>query len=110
MAIPAMVRLILVLSTNGQLRPLRISLPRIDALLDGVRYQLEESMAPRSGQELRAHRAPRLRTLVRWALEADNAEQLGERIRRRFEKQADRRRNEIEGEAELDRLLGNGKP
>jgi len=42
MTIPAMIRLIQIQASTGQLRPLRISLPRIDALLDGVRYQLEE--------------------------------------------------------------------
>ena len=68
---------------------------------------LEENLPARSGQELRAHRAPRLKTLVRLALKCRSAEQFGSKLRRRYEQQ---RRRGIESarqaeEAELDRLL-----
>ena len=43
-------------------------------------------------------------TLVRWAVKCDSAEQLGERLRRRYQRQ--QRRQGIGAEAERDRILG----
>jgi hypothetical protein len=39
------------------------------------------------GTELRRRNAPSLRALVRWAQKCDGAEQLGERLRRRYQRQ-----------------------
>ena len=58
----------------------------------------------------RAPRAPIMRTLVRWALQCDSAEQLGERLRRRYQRQQQRQGMTPAGnapaEAEFDRILG----
>jgi hypothetical protein len=87
--------------------------PRVDALLDSARYEVEENMPPKAGQELRAHRAPKLRTMVRYALKCDSAERLGHRLRRRFERQQQRRgtdpgrsaRDEAELFEQIDRMM-----
>jgi hypothetical protein len=56
---PHMVRSFPVLNSNGGITRLRISLPRIDALIEpGGYYALEEATPPKVGRELRAHRAP----------------------------------------------------
>jgi hypothetical protein len=51
-----------------------------------------------------------MRTLVRWALKCDSAEQLGERLKRRYDRQRQRQGIAPPGnsraEAELDRILG----
>jgi hypothetical protein len=39
------------------------------------------------GTELRRRNAPSLRVLVPWAQKCDGAEQLGERLRRRYQRQ-----------------------
>jgi hypothetical protein len=39
------------------------------------------------GQELRRARAPSVRFLVKLAMRCDNAEQLGKRLRRRYQRQ-----------------------
>ena len=67
------------------------------------------------GDDLRRyrHRGPTLRSLVKWAVKCDSAEQLGEQLRRKYARQrqraglatADRHRAEGEFAAELDRLL-----
>ena len=49
---------------------------------------------PEGGTEKRRQRAPRapsMRTLVRWAKQCDSAEQLGERLKRRYDRQLQRR-------------------
>ena len=57
-----------------------------------------------------APRAPSLRVLVRWAQRCDSAEQLGERIKRRYDRQLQRRglapSGNARADAELDRILG----
>jgi hypothetical protein len=47
-------------------------------------------------------RGPSLRTLVRWALKCDSAEQLGKRIRQRY----DRQHRGPGAEDEVDRIPG----
>jgi hypothetical protein len=91
--LPRMIRLIPILNSDGKITRLRVSVPRVDVLLDGARYVLEENLPARAGQELRAHRAPRLKTLVRWAMRCQSAEQFGRKLRRRYEQQ---RRHGIE--------------
>jgi hypothetical protein len=102
-----MVRLIPILNSDGKITRLRVSVPRIDALLDepGGKYMLEENLPPRVGQELRAHRAPRLKALVRLAMRCRSAEELGWKIRRRYEQQRHGVESERQAEAEIDRML-----
>jgi len=51
-----------------------------------------------------------MRTLVRWAQKCDSAEQLGERIKRRYDRSLRRRglapAGNARAEAELDRIIG----
>ena len=68
---------------------------------------------PEGGTERRRQRAPRaasMRTLVRWAQKCDSAEQLGERIKRRYDRSLRRRglapAGNARAEAEFDRILG----
>ena len=56
---------------------------------------------PEGGTERRrqgAPRAPSLRYLVRWAQKCDSAEQLGERLKRRYQRQQARQRIGAEAE------------
>ena len=99
--LPHMIRLMPFLNSDGKITRLRVSVPRIDALLDGGRYVLEEDLPARSGQELRAHRAPRLKTLVRLALRCRSAEELGLKLRRRYEQQRRQGARQAEAEAEM---------
>ena len=111
--VASMVRLMPILNSDGKITRLRVSVPRVDVLLDepGGKYMLEENLPARAGQELRAHRAPSLKKLVRWAMECQSAEELGKKLRRRYQRQQQRRgietgRPNATDEAELDRLLG----
>ena len=135
-----MTRKFLFVGANGSMRPLLISLPMIEPLLDGVRYfRLEDRpTAPGSGfhvgkpsreklaQALRSQntqrelvmpnppprtpRAPSLRSLVKLAVRCESAEELGKKLKRRFDRQKQRRGIEPgrdrAAEAELDHLLG----
>jgi hypothetical protein len=51
-----------------------------------------------------------MRTLVKWAQKCDNVEQLGQRLKRRYDRQLQRRGlappGNARAEAELDRILG----
>jgi hypothetical protein len=74
------------------LRPVRVSLPRVDALIADQpdKYRLPENMPPPKGLELRPLRRPRmptLRSLVRLAVKCDSAEQFGKALRRKWERQ-----------------------
>jgi hypothetical protein len=67
----------------------RVSVPLIECLVDGVRYfrpddlpapvgeELRPMFTPKITQPMRAPRAPSLRTLVRYALKCDSAEEAG---------------------------------
>ena len=68
--------------------------------------------APEGDTERRRQRAPRapsMRTLVRWAQACDSAEQLGVRLRRRYQRQQQRQglasAGHARAEAELDKLF-----
>jgi hypothetical protein len=121
----AMVRKFWYVGQNGSMRPLMISLPMIEALVDDQRYFRERPVVPGSGfqvgrfsreklthalqvasgcappttqQELgmpsppmRAPRAPTLRALVRLAVKCASAEEMGQRLKRRFDRQQQRR-------------------
>jgi hypothetical protein len=87
-----MVVIMVELTGYGSIRHVAISLPYVEAILDHRKYLLPEDVPPPQTRDLRrlrqgkveAPRAPTLRTVVKWALECDSAEQLGERLRRRY--------------------------
>ncbi len=111
----------------GLVRHLQVSLPLVPALVDGVHYHLPDDIAPPSGHDRRpvmrhritqmkapprAPRAPTLRRLVKYALECQSAEELGEKLKRRYER-AKQRAGIKTGpsaadERELERLFGPG--
>ena len=94
-------------------RYVSVSLPLIVCLL-GRKYMLPENVPPaaesrdlrriRQGK-VRAPRAPSLRFLVRLAMRCDSAEQLGERLRRRYQRQQQRRGTAPPGRRRVDREL-----
>jgi hypothetical protein len=117
--IPSMVAMVTIPSAASGVRQVRISVPRIDCLLDNRRYFLPGDLPAPAGEGLRpmsrpritkAPRAPSLRTMVRMAVKCADAEQLGERLKRRYQRQLQRRGLARPGngrdEDELDRLLG----
>ena len=94
----SMILLVVVPSESGTKR-VRISVPLIPDLLDGQRYFLPGDLPPPAGEELRpmsrpritkAPRAPSLRTLVKHALKCQSAEELGQRLKRRYRRQKQR--------------------
>ena len=116
-----MILLVVVPSESGTKR-VRISVPLVECLLDHQRYFLPGELPAPAGEELRpmsrpritkASRAPSLHTLVKHALKCQSAEELGHRLKRRYDRQLQRRglarpgrgRDEREFAAELDKLL-----
>lgn len=105
------------LTGYASIRHIAVSLPYASQLIDGVKYMLPGDVKPPNGdterRRQRAPRAPGLRTLVRWAQACDSAEQLGEKLRRRYDRQRQRQgiappgRGRAEGELaeRLDRML-----
>jgi hypothetical protein len=72
------------------IRHVAVSLARVPALVDGVKY-IEPRDVPRlEGSELRRARAPSMRYLVRLALKCESAEEFGKRLRRRYQRQQQR--------------------
>ena len=94
----------------GSVRHIAVSLPYVAGLVDGVKYMEAKDLPRLEGTELRRARAPSLRTLVRWAQKCDSAEQLGERLKRRYDRSLRRRGlappGNARADAELDRILG----
>ena len=96
-----------------------VSLPYAAQLIDGVKYMLPQDVKPPEGgtekRRQRAPRAPSMRTLVRVGAACDSAEQLGEQLKRRYDRQLQRRglarpgngRDEDAIAKELDRLLAH---
>jgi hypothetical protein len=131
----AMVRHLPYVGQNGSMRVLVISLPMIEQLIDGTRYfriehqpeapgsrfhvgkpsreKLAQALRPRINKVKAPPRAPRmpsLRTMVRYALKCQSAEELGEKLRRRYAR-AKQRAGIKTGpsaadEREIERLLG----
>jgi hypothetical protein len=116
-----MVAIVTYLSAGCRVRHVRISVPLIACLVDGQRYFLPDALPPPEGQELRpmlrprittqpqrerAPRAPTLRKLVRWAMECDDAEQLGLRLRKRYQRQQQRRNRLAREAAAAEKLPG----
>ena len=78
------------LTGYASVRHVAVSLPYVAALI-GEKYMLPQDVKPpEGGTEKRRQRAPSMRTLVRWAQACDSAEQLGERLRRRYKRQRQR--------------------
>ena len=82
------------LTGYGGIRRVAVSVPYAAQLVDRVKYMLPGDVKPPEGDtELRRHRAPRgptLRSLVRLALRCESAEELGRRLKRRYERQQQR--------------------
>ena len=58
-----------------------VSVPRIACLIDHVKYLEPSDVQPLTGDTERRryrHRGPTLRSLVKWAVACDSAEQLGQ--------------------------------
>ena len=113
----SMILLVVVPSESGTKR-VRISLPLVECLLDHQRYFLPGELPAPAGEELRpmsrpritkAPRAPSLRTLVKHALKCQSAEELAQRLKRRYRRQQQRAgivpADNGRAEDELDRLL-----
>ena len=110
-----MILLVVVPSESGTKR-VRISLPLVPSLIDNVRYWMPDTLPPPAGEEHRpmsrpritkAPRAPSLRTLVKHALKCQSAEELGQRLKRRYQRQrAGIAPPGARADAELDRILG----
>ena len=102
------------LTGYASIRRVAVSQPYAAQLIDGTKYmEPGDVKPPEGGTERRRQRAPRaasMRTLVRWAQTCDSAEQLGERIKRRYDRSLRRRglapAGNARAEAELDRILG----
>ncbi|WP_161850234.1 hypothetical protein [Bradyrhizobium sp. CCBAU 051011] len=73
------------LTGYATLRHIEVSLAHVPALVDGVKYMEPRDVPRLEGTELRRARAPSLRFLVKLALKCDNAEELGKRLRQRYE-------------------------
>ncbi|XIA64897.1 hypothetical protein ACFIOY_40165 [Bradyrhizobium sp. TZ2] len=80
----------------------------------GGKYYMERKRLDDATDRRRyRHRGPTLRSLVKLAVACDSAEQLGQQLKRRYDRQrqraglaqSDRRRAEAELDAQLDRLL-----
>ena len=93
-----MILLVVVPSESGTKR-VRISVPLVECLLDHQRYFLPGELPAPAGEELRAlsrpritkaSRAPSLRTLVKHALKCQSAEELGQRLKQRYQRQQQR--------------------
>ncbi len=96
-------------------RRVAVSLPYAAHLIDGTKYmEPADVRPPQDDTELRrrAPRGPSLRYLVKLALRCESAEELGKRLRRRFQRQGlvrpDRGRAEGASADQLDKLLGQG--
>ena len=102
------------LTGYASIRHIAVSLPYVAALI-GEKYMLPQDVKPPEGgtekRRQRAPRAPSMRTLVRWAQKCDSAEQLGEKLKRRYDRQLQRRglapSGNARAEAELAELLGD---
>ncbi len=76
------------------IRSVFVSVPLVPCLLDGVKYMLPADVKPpEDNTEARRKRAPRgpsLRSLVKLAVRCESAEEMGRRLRRRYQRQQQR--------------------
>jgi hypothetical protein len=86
----SMVVRIIEVTGGGGIRHVWVSLPYAAALIDGVKYMLPDHVKPPEGDtERRRQRAPRgptMRSLVKLAMACESAEEMGERLKRRFDR------------------------
>jgi hypothetical protein len=92
-------------------------LPYASQLIDHVKYMEPQDVKPPEGdterRRQRAPRSPSMRYLVKLAVKCQSAEEMGQKLRRRYDRQrqrgglapADRRRAEAELAERLDQLL-----
>jgi len=91
-----------------------VSLPYASQLIDHVKYMEPQDVKPPEGdterRRQRAPRAPSIRSLVKLALECQSAEELGQRLKRRYQRQQQRQGlppvGRSRAEAEVDHVLG----
>jgi hypothetical protein len=100
------------LTGYASIRHIAVSLPYASQLIDHVKYmEPQDVKQPEGDTERRRQRAPRgpsYRSLVKLALACNSAEELGQRIRQRYQRQRPPgRREQRETEAALDRLLAD---
>ena len=79
------------LTGYASIRHIAVSLPYASQLIDHVKYMEPQDVKPPEGdterRRQRAPRAPSMRYLVRLALKCQSAEELGKRLRRRYQRQ-----------------------
>jgi hypothetical protein len=94
---------------------IEVSVPLVPQLLDQGKYYLEpKPPADDTERRRRAARGPTLRSLVKLAQRCTDAEQLGQEIRKRYDRSLQRRRGitppgrrpTADDMAELERLIG----
>jgi hypothetical protein len=91
-----------------------VSVPLVPQLLDDGKYYMDPKCLDDDTAKRRyRHRGPSLRSLVRLAVACDTAEELGKKLKRRFDRSYVRkgltppgRRVTSQDRAELERLLG----
>jgi hypothetical protein len=81
----SMVTFVPELTGYAGIRHVEVSLPYVAELVDGRKYMEPKRL---EGTELRRHRAcgPTLRSLVKLALACDSAEEMGKKLKRRFDR------------------------
>jgi hypothetical protein len=99
------------LTGYGQVRYVWVSLPYAEVLLDGKKYRLPADVPRPEGYRERARRGPTLRSLVKLAVRCADAEELGKKLKRRYDRSLRRhgidpnRGRQAKAERELERLL-----
>ena len=82
------------LTGYGGIRRVAVSVPYAAQLVDRVKYMLPGDVKPPEGdtelRRQRARRGPTLRSLVRLALKCEGADELGRRLKRRYDRQQQR--------------------
>ena len=82
------------LAGYASIRHVAVSLPYASQLIDHVKYMEPQDVKPPEGdterRRQRAPRAPSMRFLVKLALKCESAEELGNRLRRRYQRQRQR--------------------
>ena len=77
------------------LRPCLISLPHVPFLVDAKKYMEPKDVPALEGTELRRARAPSYRFLVKQAMRCQSAEELGQKLKRRFDRSLQRQREQF---------------
>jgi hypothetical protein len=89
-----MVLIVPELTGYASIRHIAVSLPYASQLIDHVKHMEPPDVKPHEGdterRRQRAPRAPSMRFLVKLALKCDSAAELGQRLRRRYQRQQQR--------------------